>query len=203
MRRFLISIALALVSTAVYAQTAISMPSYTTAASVAAPYWVPVNISVSQGAVSFCMTGYVSKTAMQAGALPVPGAEHCYSSQSGSTVGYIPPATYSSYWPSSLTLASVNAAAVSTALAVADIPTPGTQWVWQPNTQVAVGFTIYASGHFQKVTTAGWTGLSAPTWNSSGGTTTETLFHTPAAVWTDQSASVAASSFFAGGTTTN
>ncbi len=202
-RIFFITLAM-LTAYASFAQTAISLPSYTTPSQASVPYWIPINIVVSQGSVAFCMAGYISKAAMLAGAQPEPGALHCYSSQSGATVGYISPSIYYANFPSTVTLSGLAAAAVASAIAVADIPTPGTQWVWQANAQVALGFTIYASnGHFQKVTTAGWTGLIAPTWNGSGGTTTETPGASPAAVWTDQGASPAASSFFAGGTVTN
>ena len=65
-------------------------------------------------------------------------------------------------------------------------PLPSTLTVWTPTTAVALGVTIFDPiGHLQKVTTAGTTGGSLPTFNNSGGETTDGTGGT-AAVWTDQ-----------------
>lgn len=207
MRRFLILIASALFGACAYAQTAISLPSYTMPSGVAVTYWIPTNITISSGTVSFCMNGYITKAAFTGGSQPFPGAVHCYSNATGTPRydGQIPTATYNTYWPSTLTLSNTNAAAVSTALAVTDVPVAGTGNVWLPNQNMALNTVIYDGTHFQKVTTAGWVNSStAPTWNHSGGTTAETCGVTGGcAVWTDQGASASALSFFNGGTTTN
>jgi hypothetical protein len=53
---------------------------------------------------------------------------------------------------------------------------------WQPSQRHAVNDTIAdASGHIQRVTTAGTSGSAEPTWNTSGGTTSDGTV-----IWTDQ-----------------
>jgi hypothetical protein len=207
MRRVLISFALLVAGTFASAQTAISLPSYTTPAGVAVTYWIPTNVTISSGTVSFCVVGYVNKTVFTGGSQPVPGASHCYSNATGTPRydGLISTATYNTYWPSTLTLNGIAAAAVSTAFAVTDMVVAGAQNVWLPNQYIALNTVIYDGSHFQKATTAGWVNAStAPTWNRSGGTTSETCGVTNGcAVWTDQGASASALSFFNGGSSTN
>lgn len=51
---------------------------------------------------------------------------------------------------------------------------------WKASTAVTVGQIALGSGHVQKVTTAGVTSTSAPTWSTAGSTVTD-----GSAVWTD------------------
>jgi hypothetical protein len=52
---------------------------------------------------------------------------------------------------------------------------------WAPSRAFALGQTIVGGGHTQKVTTAGTSGTTQPTWNTSGGTTDDGTV-----VWTDE-----------------
>lgn len=62
---------------------------------------------------------------------------------------------------------------------------------WRASTALSVGATTFdASGHLQKVTTAGTTGTALPTFNDTGGTTTD-----GSAVWTDQGVAVVTAQF--------
>jgi hypothetical protein len=66
---------------------------------------------------------------------------------------------------------------------------------WQPSTSYALGQLILdPAGHTQKVTTAGVSGATIPTFNDSGGTTSD-----GSVTWTDQGAGVSASTSISAG----